>query len=64
MEHTTDRAVAREVAMDHLTEIPDYYSRLDKMEGEAGVKHAWVQRLQMKREAAAQLRFAWADDRG
>jgi len=32
--------IAREIAMDHLTEIPDYYTRLDKMESEAGVKHA------------------------
>ena len=34
------QAIAREIAMDHLTEIPDYYTRLDKMESEAGVKHA------------------------
>jgi len=26
--------------MDHLSEIPDYYTRLDKMESGAGVKHA------------------------
>jgi hypothetical protein len=32
--------IAREIAMDHLSEIPDYYTRLDKMESEAGVKHA------------------------
>lgn len=29
------RDVAQEVAMDHLTEIPDYYTRLKKMEDEA-----------------------------
>jgi len=34
--------IAREIAMDHLTEIPDYYTRLDKMESEAGVKVASV----------------------
>ena len=34
------RAMAQEIAMDHLAEIPDYYTRLDKMESEAGVKHA------------------------
>jgi tRNA nucleotidyltransferase/poly(A) polymerase len=34
------RAKAREIAMDHLAEIPDYYTRLDKMESAAGVKHA------------------------
>ena len=37
MEHTDDPKVALEIAMDHLEEIPDYYTRLDKMEKEAGV---------------------------
>jgi len=32
MEHTNDRRVAREIAMDHLTEDPDYYKALAKME--------------------------------
>ena len=35
MEHTTDSSKATEVAMDHLWEIPDYYTRLDKMEKDA-----------------------------
>jgi hypothetical protein len=35
LEHTGDKEKAREIAKDHLTEIPDYYDRLDKMEGEA-----------------------------
>lgn len=34
MEHTDDRDVAKEIAMDHLKEIPDYYTRLKKMEKE------------------------------
>ena len=38
MEHTDDPKIALEIAMDHLTEIPDYYTRLDKMEKEAGVE--------------------------
>ena len=84
------RAKAQEIAMDHLAEIPDYYTRLDKMESEAGVKHARgkaekadssrgkkptntptfdkkasrVQRIQMKREAAATLRTSWRGNRG
>lgn len=37
MEHTDDPMVALEIAMDHLTEIPDYYTHLDKMEKNAGV---------------------------
>jgi len=35
MEHTNDRERAEEIAKDHLWEIPDYYTRLDKMESEA-----------------------------
>jgi DNA-directed RNA polymerase beta subunit len=34
-EHTNDRDKAKEIAKDHLEEIPDYYTRLDKMEAEA-----------------------------
>lgn len=32
MEHTTDPMVAQEIAMDHLTEDPDYYIKLAKIE--------------------------------
>lgn len=32
MEHTPSRAVAREIAMDHLVEDPQYYRRLARME--------------------------------
>lgn len=39
MEHTEDAEVAKKIAMDHLDEIPDYYTRLTKMEKEAGVEH-------------------------
>jgi hypothetical protein len=31
-EHTKDKEVAREVAMDHLFEFPRYYTELSKME--------------------------------
>lgn len=33
-----NRTVAEKIAKDHLAEIPDYYSRLTKMEKEAGVE--------------------------
>ncbi len=36
-EHTDDPEVAKEIAKDHLEEIPDYYTRLLKMEKEAGI---------------------------
>lgn len=35
MEHTKSRRVAKEIAKDHLADIPDYYSRLNKMEKRA-----------------------------
>ena len=35
MEHTNDKEKALEIVMDHLTECPDYYDRLTKMEKQA-----------------------------
>jgi hypothetical protein len=35
MEHTTSRKVAKGIAKAHLVEIPDYYTRLRKMEKQA-----------------------------
>jgi len=32
MEHTNDEAIAKEIAKDHLTEDPEYYIKLAKME--------------------------------
>lgn len=34
-EHTNDKFMALEITMDHLQEIPDYYTRLKRMEEEA-----------------------------
>jgi len=34
-EHTSNRMIALEIATDHLEEIPDYYTRLEKMEKDA-----------------------------
>jgi hypothetical protein len=38
MEHTDDRDLAMRIALDHLAEIPDYYTRLKKMERKAGAE--------------------------
>ena len=38
-EHTPDPLIAEKIAKDHLAEIPDYYTRLEKMESEAGVSN-------------------------
>lgn len=32
LEHTTSKQAAKEIALDHLLELPDYYTRLNKME--------------------------------
>lgn len=32
LEHTNDRSLAQEIAMDHLTEDCNYYKKLKKME--------------------------------
>lgn len=34
-EHTTCKMIATKIALDHLSEIPDYYTRLNKMEKDA-----------------------------
>jgi len=38
MEHTDDMNVAKEISEDHVAEIPDYYERLEEMEGDAEVE--------------------------
>lgn len=37
-EHTNNKIMAYRIAIDHLAEIPDYYTRLAKMEKEGGVE--------------------------
>ena len=37
-EHTDDKEIAKSIAKDHLSEIPDYYTRLENMEHSAKVK--------------------------
>ena len=31
-EHTDDKEMAKQIALDHLAELPDYYTRLKEME--------------------------------
>lgn len=35
VEHTKDKQLAKDIAMDHLSEMPDYYTRLEDMENKA-----------------------------
>ena len=32
LEHTTDQKTAKEIALDHLSEFPDYYDKLERVE--------------------------------
>jgi hypothetical protein len=38
-EHTKDKSLATDIALQHLDEIPDYYTRLKKMEASAKKEH-------------------------
>jgi hypothetical protein len=38
-EHTKDHTLAMDIALQHLDEIPDYYTRLKKMEADAKKEH-------------------------
>lgn len=55
MEHTDDESIAKEIAMDHLSEDPEYYDKLEKMEREDGVNVAAFARF-----SARPLRMATA----
>lgn len=35
IEHTKDKKLAKEISLDHLYEIPDYYTRLENLESDA-----------------------------
>jgi hypothetical protein len=35
-EHTNNKSIAKEIAMDHLWEDADYYTKLEKMEANEG----------------------------
>jgi len=37
-EHIDDKDIAKRIALDHLAEIPNYYTLLKKMEEDAGVE--------------------------
>ena len=40
-EHTLSNVVATKIALDHLAECPDYYSRLERLEGRTILDHNW-----------------------
>jgi len=57
MEHTNTPDLAREIARDHLSEIPDYYTRLEAMEEgakEDGQFHEVEKKIQKAEQSAAE----------
>lgn len=66
-EHTDSAAVAREIAMDHLTEDEDYYDKLERVEKHAAseMMKRWHERLLERRgekEASATHEPDYADN--
>lgn len=47
-EHTKDSAIAREIALDHLAEVPDYYDKLKSVEEDADPCWSGYQMVGMK----------------
>ncbi len=49
-EHTKDHELAKDIALQHLDEIPDYYTRLKKMEASAKKEHKKFKDVKMNEE--------------
>ena len=49
-EHTKDHTLAMDIALQHLDEIPDYYTRLKKMEASAKKEHKKFKDVKESRE--------------
>lgn len=54
MEHTKNRRLAREIAMDHLSEDPRYYTKLKKVHKESAM-HSFEELLQLVQEVHDRL---------
>jgi len=48
--HTKDHELAKDIALQHLDEIPDYYTRLKKMEASAKKEHKKFKDVKMNEE--------------
>jgi len=56
-EHTKDHELAMDIALQHLDEIPDYYTRLKKMEASAKKEHKKFK--DVKENLASSLSYDW-----
>jgi hypothetical protein len=59
LEHTSDFKVAKEIALDHIAEFPDYYDRLEKVEKSAQSKTA-EDTVTEKRKRKRKSKSRWA----
>lgn len=48
-EHTKNKELATDIALQHLDEIPDYYTRLNKMENSAKKEHKKFKRCERRK---------------
>jgi transcriptional regulator with XRE-family HTH domain len=55
LEHTTDKKIAKEIALDHLYEDPKYYEKLKKIEEDESL-HKWF-----KRQGTPGKQGGWVD---
>ena len=61
LEHTNDKDKSKEIAMDHLFEMPDYYTKLKKMENDS-IKYV-VMCEQLYNGEKVKSRAAWPEFR-
>jgi hypothetical protein len=54
-EHTQNHELAKKIALQHLDEIPDYYTRLKKMESEAKKHHRQFKDVSLDKDAVKEL---------
>jgi len=58
-EHTKNHELAREIALQHLDEIPDYYTRLKKMELGAKKNHKKFKDVKESNSSDGNLSYEW-----
>jgi hypothetical protein len=58
-EHTKDHDLAMDIALQHLDEIPDYYTRLKKMEADAKKHHKKFKDVKEQSTSDGDLNYDW-----
>ena len=58
-DHTQDHKLAKDIALQHLDEIPDYYTRLKKMEADAKKHHKKFKDVKEENSSDGNLQYDW-----